>query len=123
MSRIKIYEYSKCSTCRKGLKYLEQHNIPFEKIPIIDQPPTKEELAKALKQYNSDLRKLFNTSGVVYREMKLSKKIKTMTAEEGIDLLSKNGKLVKRPLIITENETLVGFKEEEWDAVLNSPSS
>lgn len=117
MKKVIIYEYSKCSTCRKALKYLDAHKISYDKIPIVEQPPTKKELETALAQLGGDLRKLFNTSGVQYREMQLSKKMKTMDAKEGIDLLSKNGKLVKRPFVLTENKALVGFKGEIWDTV------
>ncbi len=117
MNKVKIYEYSKCSTCRKALKYLDAHKIPYDKIPIVDQPPTKKELKTALARLDGDLRKLFNTSGTQYREMQLSAKITTMTVKEGIDLLSKNGKLVKRPFVLTQDKALVGFKEALWDEV------
>ncbi len=120
MNSIKIYEYSKCGTCRKALKYLDANKIAYDKIPIVDQPPTKKELETALARLGGNLRLLFNTSGLQYREMQLGQKIKTMDANEGIDLLSKNGKLVKRPFVLTENEVLVGFKEETWDAVFKS---
>ncbi len=115
MEQVTIFEYAKCSTCRKALKYLDAHQIPYKKIPIVDQPPTKKALKTALKQFDGEFKKLFNTSGLVYREMKLSQKIKTMQADEAIDLLSANGKLVKRPFVLTANGILVGFKEAEWD--------
>lgn len=114
---VTIYEYSKCSTCRKALKYLDANNINYNKIPIVDQPPTEKELETALARLGGDLRLLFNTSGIQYREMKLSKKIKTMDIKEGIALLSNNGKLVKRPFVLTKSNALVGFKEEVWDEI------
>ena len=120
MKRVTIYEYSKCSTCRKALKYLDANKIDYDKIPIVDQPPTKKELETALTRLGGDLRKLFNTSGVQYREMQLSNKIKTMDANEGLALLSKNGKLVKRPFVLTEHEALIGFKEAQWDEVFKT---
>lgn len=117
MDTVTIYEYSKCSTCRKALKYLDANKINYNKIPIVDQPPTEKELETALARLGGDLRLLFNTSGIQYREMKLSKKIKTMDIKEGIALLSKNGKLVKRPFVLTKSKALVGFKEEVWDEI------
>lgn len=117
MNKITVYEYSKCSTCRKALKYLDAHNISYDKKPIVDQPPTKKELLTALDRLGGEVRKLFNTSGLQYREMNLSTKIKTMDAKDAIDLLSQNGKLVKRPFVLTQNEALVGFNETAWDKV------
>ncbi len=117
MTQIKIYHYERCSTCRKAIKYLEANKISYEALPIVEKPPTKAELKVALKDFGGELKKLFNTSGLVYREMKLSQKIKTMEEKEAIDLLNENGKLVKRPFILTEEGTLLGFKEAEWDKV------
>ena len=119
MSQLKVYEYSKCSTCRKGLKFLDSHTIPYEKIPIVENAPTKDEIKKMINYYDGDIRKLFNISGVVYREMGLSNKIKTMGIEEAVDLLASNGKLVKRPFVLAERFGLVGFKEDEWKEALN----
>ena len=120
MKKIKIYQYPKCGTCRKAMKFLEKNKLAYEMIHIVDQPPTKKELKNALDYFEGDLRKLFNTSGVVYREMKLSQKIKTMTPKQAIDLLNSNGKLVKRPFVLTNKGPLVGFNEELWNAVLQS---
>lgn len=117
MTQVKIYQYKQCSTCRKAIKYLEANDIPFESIAIVETPPTKVELKQALKDFGGEVKKLFNTSGLVYREMKLSQKIKTMSEQEAIDLLNANGKLVKRPFVLSEAGTLVGFKEECWDEV------
>ena len=120
MKKIKIYQYTKCGTCRKALKYLEKNKLPYEMVPIVDQPPTKKELKSALDLLKGDLRKLFNTSGVVYREMKLSQKIKTMDSKKAIELLNSNGKLVKRPFVLINKRLLVGFNEEEWNEALKS---
>ncbi|MFQ5560032.1 MAG: arsenate reductase family protein [Nitrospinota bacterium] len=114
MSRLKVYEYSKCGTCRKGLKFLDGHNIPYEKVPIVEKAPTKGELKRMLRFYDGDIRRLFNTSGGAYRELGMSSRIRTITAAEAIDLLAADGKLVKRPFILTGTFGLVGFKEEEW---------
>jgi len=112
--KAKLYQYSKCSTCRKAIKFLDSKNISYDELDITEHPPKKKELELMLKSYDGGLKKLFNTSGVMYREMKLSKKMPEMTKKEAIDLLSKNGKLVKRPFLLHPKANLVGFKEEEW---------
>jgi len=114
MDRVKVYEYSKCGTCRKGLKFLDSHNIPYEKVPIVEKAPTKVELRKMLRFYDGNIRRLFNTSGVAYREMGMSGRIKSITADEAIDLLAADGKLIKRPFLLTSSFGLIGFKEDEW---------
>jgi arsenate reductase (glutaredoxin) len=89
-------------------------------IPIVESPPTEAELRGALNDLGGAFKKLFNTSGLVYREMKLSQKIKTMDENEAIDLLHANGKLIKRPFVLTEKGVLIGFKEAEWDQVFKT---
>ncbi len=115
---MKFYQYSKCSTCVKAKKFLESKGIDFKDIPIVDKPPTKKELKTMLNYYGGELKKLFNTSGVMYRELKIKDKIKDMTNTEAFDLLSKNGKLVKRPFLISDEFGFVGFKEDEWKGQL-----
>ena len=116
--KTKIYEYDKCSTCRKALKYLEGKKVPFEKVDITEKPPTKSELAQMVKHLGGNFRKLFNTSGQVYREMKLGEKMASIDEKEAIRLLSSNGRLVKRPFVMVEGGGgLVGFREEEWKSV------
>jgi len=115
----KIYQYPKCSTCRKALKFLDAHNIPYTAIDITENPPTKTELKQMLKHQNNELRKLFNTSGVQYRELKIKDKLPTMTHSEAIDLLSQNGKLIKRPFLLTQTTGFVGFKEDLWQALID----
>ncbi len=114
MKKLKVYAYSGCSTCKNAIKYLEKKKIPFDEIPIVDQPPTLNELKKMLSYYNGKIGKLFNTSGLVYREMKLGDKLKSMSESEALSLLSKNGKLVKRPFVLGDQAGVVGFKEAEW---------
>jgi len=114
MSKNKIYQYNKCSTCRNALKYLDKKKINVEIVDITEIPPSKKELQFMLSQYDGEIKRLFNTSGVQYRELKIKDKIKNMKAKEAIDLLSKNGKLVKRPFFLYKKSGLVGFKEEEW---------
>jgi arsenate reductase (glutaredoxin) len=115
---IKIYKYNNCSTCQKAIKYLESKKVSFQKLPIVDQPPTAAELKKMLgylKKNGGSFKNLFNTSGLQYRELKISDKIKDgMTEDEAIALLAKNGKLIKRPFLLTEDDGTVGFKQEAW---------
>lgn len=114
---LKVYEYAKCSTCVKALKFLDAKKVKYEKLPIVDKAPTQKELKEmlaALKEKGGSLNKLFNTSGVMYKEMKMSAKLPSMTEAEAIKLLSENGKLVKRPFVISDKTHLVGFKEDEW---------
>jgi arsenate reductase len=111
---LKVYEYSNCSTCKKALKFLEARNVPYEKIGIVDQPPGIGELRQMLKHLGGDMRKLFNTSGQVYREMGLSAKLGSLTEAEALKLLSSNGKLIKRPFALGTQSGAVGFQEAEW---------
>ena len=111
---ITIYQYSKCSTCRRALKFLDDHSVEYTAVDIVEKPPTQKELNIMLKFQENSLRALFNTSGQVYREMDLKNKIGTMKKTEAIQLLSKNGKLVKRPFLLTKKFGFVGFKPDEW---------
>jgi len=108
-------EYPKCTTCRKAKKYLQDNNIEFIDRHIAEENPTKEELKDWLEKSNLPINKFFNTSGVLYREMGLKDKVKTASVDELLDVLSTNGMLVKRPIIVKDNTVLVGFKEEEWN--------
>lgn len=115
---IKIYEYKNCSTCKNALKYLDTKKLKYEKSPIVDQPPTISELKKMLEHVKSgggSFKNLFNTSGVQYREMEIAQKIKDgMTEDQALKLLAKNGKLIKRPFVLTATNGAVGFKPEVW---------
>lgn len=106
--------YPKCSTCQKAKKYLEASNISFEEKHIVEETPTKEELEKWIKQSGLETKKFFNTSGLKYKELNLKEKLPTMTEKEKIELLASNGMLIKRPLFISKEKVLVGFKEKEW---------
>ena len=107
-------EYPKCSTCKKAKKYLDDNNISYEDRNIKDNNPTKDELKKYIELSNKDINNFFNTSGLKYRELNLKDKLKSMTFDEKLDLLSTDGMLVKRPIIVNEKNVLVGFKEKEW---------
>lgn len=122
MSQLKVYEYAKCGTCVKAKKFLKANDVSFQEVPIVDTPPTLDELKKMLeylKARGQKINKLFNTSGVLYKEMELSKKLPAMSEDESLDLLAQHGKLIKRPFVLLENDGVVGFNEEEWkDKVL-----
>ena len=117
--KILFIEYPKCSTCQKAKKWLEQNNIEFDDRHILENNPTKEELKKWIKQSGYDIKKFFNTSGMKYKELNLKEKLPNMTDDEKIEVLSTDGMLVKRPLIITDDLILVGFREKEWEQLKN----
>ena len=119
MAKLKVYEYANCSTCKNALKFLEKKKIEFVAIPIVEKPPTVSELKRMLAYYDGKVGKLFNTSGVQYREQKLGEKLPKMSEAEALKLLSTNGKLVKRPFALSEEAGRVGFKEEEWKKAFN----
>lgn len=107
-------EYPKCSTCKKAKKYLEEHGIEFEDRHIVEENPTKEELAEWIRISGKPVKKFFNTSGMKYRELGLKDKLPQMSEEKQIELLASDGMLVKRPLLIDGEMVLTGFKEAEW---------
>lgn len=110
-------EYNKCSTCKKAKCFLDDNNIKYIDRPIKEDTPTYEEIKNWIQKYNIDINKLFNTSGLVYRELNMKEKIHTISDDEKIKLLSSNGMLIKRPLLITENNILIGFKQKEWEQI------
>lgn len=112
---MKIWEYNRCSTCRKALKYLDGKGISYEKLPIRETPPGVDELKAMLFHMKGDLKKLFNSSGQDYRAGNYKELLKTMSEEEALKALSENGNLIKRPFVLTEEKGIVGFKEEVWD--------
>lgn len=111
-------QYPKCSTCKKVKKYLDENNVQYDDRHIVENNPTKEELRSWIELSGLDVKKFYNTSGVLYREMKLKDKLKNMSDLEAIELLSTNGMLVKRPLLILDNKIVIGFKEEEYKNIL-----
>lgn len=110
---LKVYEYAGCSTCKNALKFLDARKVAYERIPIVEKPPTVAELKRMLAHVG-ELKKLFNTSGQVYREMKLGEKLPSLSEAEALKLLAANGKLIKRPFALSATQGLVGFKEAEW---------
>lgn len=111
-------QYPKCTTCKKAKKFLQENNVVFDDRDITIDNPTVEELEKWIALSGLEIKKFFNTSGVLYREMNLKDKIKDMSSEEMIKLLATDGKLVKRPLLICEDRVLVGFKEDQYKEIL-----
>lgn len=111
-------EYPKCSTCKKAKKYLIDHKYNFHTQDITKDIPTKEELKKYLNlTEHKNINKFFNTSGIKYRELNLKDKLKNMTEEEKINLLTTDGMLIKRPLLILDNNIIIGFKEKEYKEI------
>lgn len=111
-------QYPKCTTCKKAKKFLDENNIKYEDRHIVENNPTIEELKSWIELSGLDVKKIFNTSGMIYREMQLKDKLKNMSNLEAIELLSTNGMLVKRPLLIQEDRIIVGFKEDEYRSIL-----
>ena len=106
--------YPKCTTCQKAKKWLDENKIEYTERHIVENNPTYEELKAWYEKSGLPLKKFFNTSGLLYKEMQLKDKIPTMSEEEQLKLLATNGMLVKRPLRVLEDTVIVGFKEVEW---------
>jgi arsenate reductase (glutaredoxin) len=109
-----FYGYPSCGTCRSARKLLSDSGIAHDFIDITKNPPTAEELDRLVALSSLDIRKFFNTSGEVYRELSLKDKLSSMSREEMLQLLSSNGKLIKRPLVSDGSKTTVGYKEEDF---------
>ena len=116
--RMLFLEYPKCSTCQKAKKWLDEHQISYEDRHIVENNPTFEELKDWYERSGLPLKKFFNTSGMLYKEMKLKDKLQEMSEEEQLKLLATNGMLVKRPLIVDGDRVLTGFKMAEWETLL-----
>ncbi|AWX32239.1 arsenate reductase family protein [Methanosphaera sp. BMS] len=107
-------EYPRCSTCRKAKKWLDEHEIDYEDRDIVKDNPQYEELKDWYERSDLTLKRFFNTSGKIYREKKLKDKLPDMSEDEQLKLLSTDGMLVKRPIIVCDDFVLTGFKEAEW---------
>ena len=110
--------YPKCSTCKKAEQYLNEKKIEIEVRDIKTENPSKEELRIWIEKSGLDMKRFFNTSGLKYKELNLKEKLPQLSDEEKLDLLSTDGMLVKRPILVSEDFVLVGFKQSEWDSVL-----
>lgn len=109
-----VYQLANCDTCRKAVKWLKERGYELELIPIRETPPTAEKLAEVIKYSGLPIQKLFNTSGQVYKEMKLKDSLPGMSEKEKLDLLASNGMLIKRPIVIGEGKASVGFNEQTY---------
>lgn len=107
--------YPRCSTCQKAKKWLDEQGIAYTERHIVEENPTYDELKTWYQQSGLPLKKFFNTSGLVYKEMQLKDKLMSMSEEEQLKLLATNGMLVKRPMVIADDKVLAGFKETEWE--------
>lgn len=115
MSALKVYAYDGCDTCRKALAFLKQRQIAHQVIPIREQPPTLAELQAMLERYDGNLRKLFNTSGLDYKALNIKDALPGMTPKQALELLARNGRLVKRPFVVGKGIGVVGFDAAAWD--------
>lgn len=106
--------YPRCSTCQKAKKWLDEHNVKYEERHIAEENPSYDELKEWHVKSGLPLKKFFNTSGLLYKEMSLKDKLPSMSEEEQLRLLASNGMLVKRPLVVAGDTVLVGFKEAQW---------
>lgn len=111
-------EYPKCTTCKRAKAWLEEHGVAYEDRHIVEENPTVEELKRWQQRSGCPLKKFFNTSGLLYKSMNLKDRLPGMPEEEQLALLASDGMLVKRPLVITDDAVLIGFKEEQWQQLL-----
>lgn len=111
-------EYPKCTTCKKAKKWLDEQGFTYETRHIKEERPTKEELRQWHEKSGLPLKRFFNTSGMLYREQEMAKKLPTMNEEEQLEVLASDGMMVKRPIIVTDTTVLTGFKEAEWEEKL-----
>lgn len=115
---MKVYCYSRCSTCKKALKWLDENKVNYEALDIKEEHPDEKTIRQLHEKSGLPLRKFFNTSGQLYREMELSKKLPEMSEDEMYRLLASDGMLVKRPLLIAGDKVLAGFREDDWAKAL-----
>lgn len=115
---ILFVEYPKCSTCQKAKKWLDEHGVSYEDRHIKEQNPTAAELKEWHEKSGLDIKKFFNTSGMLYKEMQLKDRLPQISLAEKYDLLASDGMLVKRPLLVTDETVLTGFKEAEWEKAI-----
>ena len=109
-----VYWYPKCSTCKKAVQFLDDRKLSYQLKNIKEEIPSFEEIEGWVNKFSIPLKKLFNTSGLVYKELNLKERLPAMSEEEQIALLATDGMLVKRPILVNGDTVLVGFKEESW---------
>lgn len=113
-------EYPKCTTCKKAKKWLDDNGFSYTDRHIVENNPTAEEIKEWHQKSGLELKKFFNTSGLLYKSMNLKDKLPTMSDEEKYELLASNGMLVKRPVLVDGDRVLLGFKAEKWEELKNS---
>lgn len=111
-------QYPKCTTCKKALNHLKEIGVEFEDRHIVEQVPTAEELTNWIHKSGLEVKKFFNTAGKLYKEMNLKDQVGSLSLEEAVALLTTNGMLIKRPILVTDEKVLVGFKQEAYDELL-----
>lgn len=114
-----VYQYPKCGTCRKALKWLDENGVDYDSVHIVDNPPSQSELKDLIQKSDLPAKKFFNTSGKKYRELGLKDKLKDMSEDDMTKLLSSDGMLIKRPLATDGHKVTVGFKEETFEETWN----
>ena len=115
---MKVLCYPKCGTCRKAIKWLDENGVDYEYRHIVEENPTEDELRQWHVKSGLPIKRMFNTSGMKYKELKLKDRIPEMSDDEIYELLATDGMLVKRPLLVDGEKVLVGFKEAEWEDLL-----
>lgn len=115
---LKVYAYKNCGTCRKAVKFLQEHSIPYDAVPVREQPPVVGELRRALDTANGNVRKLFNTSGNDYKDLNMKDILPTLSDDQALATLAENGHLVKRPMAFDNDLVLIGFDEDAWTKAL-----
>ncbi|TFB24285.1 arsenate reductase family protein [Filobacillus milosensis] len=111
---VTVYQYPKCGTCRKAIKWLDENGVEYEAIHIVEHPPSTTELKSFIEKSDLPVKKFFNTSGKKYRELGLKDKLKDMSDDEMVELLASDGMLIKRPIVTDGHKATVGFKEDTF---------
>ncbi|MGG0717339.1 arsenate reductase family protein [Robertmurraya massiliosenegalensis] len=115
-----FYWYPKCGTCRNAKKWLDNHEVSYKEVHIVENPPSRSELEQLYKSSGLELKKFFNTSGMKYRELGLKDKMKTASEDELLDILASDGMLIKRPLLTDGEKVTLGFKENEYESLFSA---
>jgi len=116
---MKVYQYEKCESCRKAIRWLNEKGIEHKILPIREKTPTKKEFQQLIKSHDGQLKKLFNTSSKDYRDPNVKEKIPNLTQEQIISLLQEHGNLIKRPFVVGDQLALQGFKPDLWEEAFN----
>lgn len=114
---VTAYQYPQCGTCRNAMKSLKAKGLDVQSVHIFETPPSSSELKQLIERSGLEIKKWFNTSGEVYKEMQLKDKLPQMSDEEKIELLASNGRLIKRPVVTDGTKVTVGYKEEQYEEV------